>query len=394
MLVFALVGADPKAIAAIILFALAWATGAETDGDRTWGVLLADLGVSVGVWWLYGPITGAAFVAFGVVALGPFLLTRLASRLILVAALVTVPLRIVLHFAAGEVELPLFHPDDPVPTSEFLTGETIQAVFLLGIGMLMIRIAEMLRRGQAALSLVLDRQREINALKDRFVATVSHELRTPLTSLKGFTRTLLEDDHSPEERQEFLVIMTDQTEELHALIEDLITFSRIEAGGITIKPLNIKLRGLVQDVVSGLGQRAASVSNQVPHGLDVPVDPPRLRQVMRNLIDNALKYGKPPIVVSAKSDGPVVRCSVLDGGDGIDPEKVHLVFEPYARLVDDANMSQPGVGLGLPIVRQLVEAHGGTIRVVMEGEMAGFEFALPSSTAPHQPKPVLNSAQV
>ncbi len=118
----------------------------------------------------------------------------LASRLILVAALVTVPLRIVLHFAAGEVELPLFHPDDPVPTSEFLTGETIQAVFLLGIGMLMIRIAEMLRRGQAALSLVLDRQREINALKDRFVATVSHELRTPLTSLKGFTRTLLEDD--------------------------------------------------------------------------------------------------------------------------------------------------------------------------------------------------------
>ncbi|MFN2485979.1 MAG: sensor histidine kinase [Acidimicrobiia bacterium] len=261
MLVFALVGADPKAIAATILFALAWAMGAETDGDRTSGVLLADLGVSVSVWWLYGPITGAAFVAFGVVALGPFLLTRLASRSILVAALVTVPVRIVLHFAAGEVELPLFHPDDPVPTSEFLIGETIQAVFLLGVSMLMIRIAEMLRRGQEAMALDLDRQREINALKDRFVATVSHELRTPLTSLKGFTRTLLEDDHSPEERQEFLLIMTDQTEELHALIEDLITFSRIEAGGITIKPLKVKLRGLVQDVVSGLGQRAATVSN-------------------------------------------------------------------------------------------------------------------------------------
>lgn len=212
MLVFALVGADPKAIAATILFALAWATGAETHRFRTSSVLLADLGVSVGVWWLYGPITGAAFVAFGVVALGPFLLTRLASRSILVAALVTVPVRIVLHFAAGEVELPLFHPDDPVPTSEFLTGETIQAVLLLGIGMLMIQIAEMLRRGQEALALDLDRQREINALKDRFVATVSHELRTPLTSLKGFTRTLLEDDHSPEERQEFLVIMSDQTE--------------------------------------------------------------------------------------------------------------------------------------------------------------------------------------
>lgn len=333
-------------------------------------------------------------MAFGVVALGPFLLTRLASRSILVAALVTVPVRIVLHFAAGEVELPLFHPDDPVPTSEFLTGETIQAVLLLGIGMLMIQIAEMLRRGQEALALDLDRQREINALKDRFVATVSHELRTPLTSLKGFTRTLLEDDHSPEERQEFLVIMSDQTEELHALIEDLITFSRIEAGGITIKPLKIKLRALVHDVVSGLGQRAASVSNEVPDGLDVSVDPPRLRQVMRNLIDNALKYGKPPIVVSAKPDGAVVRCSVLDGGRGIDPEKVHLVFEPYARLVDDANMSQPGVGLGLPIVRQLVEAHGGTIQVVTEGEVTGFEFALPSSTAPHQPRPVLNSTQV
>lgn len=394
MLVFALVSGDQRAIAATILFAVAWVMGAKTHRVRSSTVLLADVGVSVGVWWLYGPITGAAFVAFAVVALGPFLLTRLASRSILVAVLVTVPVRIVLHFAAGEVELPLFHPADPVPTSEFLTGEIIHGVLLLGIGMLMIRIAEMLRRGQESLALDLDRQREINALKDRFVATVSHELRTPLTSLKGFTRTLLEDDHSPEERKEFLVIMSDQAEELHALSEDLITFSRIEAGGITIKHLEVELRGLVQDVVSGLGQRAANVSNQVPDGLSVPVDPPRLRQVMRNLIDNSLKYGKPPIVVSAKPDGAVVRCSVLDGGHGIDPEKVHFPFEPYTRLVEDANMSQPGVGLGLPIVRQLVEGHGGTIRVVMEGEMKGFEFVLPSSTTRHQPTPVLNSAQV
>ncbi|MEX1126624.1 MAG: HAMP domain-containing sensor histidine kinase, partial [Acidimicrobiia bacterium] len=280
-----------------------------------------------------------------------------------------------------EVDLPLFHAHDPVPTSEFLTGQLIQAVLLLGVGLLMTRIARMLREGQLALAADLDRERELNTLKDRFVATVSHELRTPLTSLKGFTQALLENDSNQLERKEFLTIMSDQTEELHALIEDLITFSRIGAGGLIIQSGVVDLRALAGAVIAGFGTRAANCDNQVPSGTMVMADAPRLHQILRNLVDNALKYGEPPVVVSAVYEGSLVRCLVLDAGHGIHPDKAHLAFEPYGRLVDDPTMSSPGLGLGLPIVRELVRAHGGEVGLASQGQMSGFEFALPSPPA-------------
>ena len=196
------------------------------------------------------------------------------------------PLEVTLHFVAGEVNLPLFHPQIPVPTSEFLIGEAIKAALLLGVGALTIGVAQMLRRGQHALAADLDRERELHALKDRFVATVSHELRTPLTSLKGFTQALLEDDMSRSERHEFLTIMSDQAEELHALIEDLITFSRIGAGGLTIRSAAIQLHQLIDSVLSGFGVRASKVSNRVPNDIVVQVNSSRLRQVIRNLVDS------------------------------------------------------------------------------------------------------------
>jgi len=383
LLVFAALASDPRAMVGATMFLVAWFVGRGLLGERPHVILLTDLGVSVGLWWLYGPISGAAFVVLGVAAISPFLLTADQSRTILIVALATIPIRVGLHFLADEIEFPLFHAREPVPTSEFLTGEGIQALLLLGIGILMMRIAVMLRRGLEALAADLDRQRDLNALKDRFVATVSHQLRTPLTSLKGFSTALLEGDHDPEERREFLTIMSDQAEELHALIEDLITFSRIGAGGLALKPTEIELRKAIGMVIAGFGARAERVSNQVPPGITVLVDGNRLHQVLRNLVDNALKYGEPPVVISAALDGSVVRCRVLDAGGGVDPKKIDLVFEPYARLVDDPTMSRPGIGLGLPIVRGLIEAHGGTVHAVTRGGMGGFEVSLPAQPDDH-----------
>jgi signal transduction histidine kinase len=348
MLIFVALRSDWRAAAAVALFVLGWSLSTGRVFASPVTSLLLDLGVSVSLWWLYGPVSGAAFIAFGVVAVGPFLLDRPKSVLVVATALVTVPVEILLHVAAGEVDLPLFHAPGPVPTSEFLTGQAIQAALLLGVGALMIRIARMLRKGQAALAADLDRERELSTLKDRFVATVSHELRTPLTSLKGFTEALLENDSDQAERKEFLTIMSDQTEVLHSLIEDLITFSRIGAGGVAMKAGEVDLEPLAESVIAGFGTRVAMVTNEVPPGTTVMADVPRLRQILRNLVDNALKYGEPPVIVSAVRDGSMVRCLVLDAGHGIDRHKTHFVFEPYARLVDDLTMSLVSV-LGCPL---------------------------------------------
>ncbi len=385
-----IVSPDPRSVATVVVFVLTVALSLPPIRIPIRGLLLLDLAVSVGVWWLYGPVSGAAFIALAVVAVGPFLMGAREIRLLVAAALLTVPAEVGLHFLAGEVPLPLFHPPDPVPTSEFLAGQAIQAALLLGIGILMVGIARMLRRGQRALAADLDRQRELNSLKDRFVATVSHELRTPLTSLKGFTRTLLEDEVSPSDQREFLTIMSDQAEELHALIEDLITFSRIGAGGVTVKATPVDLGELTGAVLSGFGARAGGVSNQVSPGTMTLADAPRVRQVLRNLIDNALKYGESPIVVTASTHGTQVHCAVLDSGPGIERAHLNTVFEPYARLVDDQTMSAPGLGLGLPIVHELVAAHGGEIRLVTDFAMRGFEFTLPSvhATWAHMLSPV------
>lgn len=342
-------------------------------------LLLFDLGVSMGVWWLYGPISSAAMITFAVVAVAPLLLDRKRARIMVGVALTTVPLDTALHFLAGTVPLPLFHPPDPVPTSEFIMGEVIKASLLIGVGVLMLAVSEMLRRGQRALETDLERERELGRLKDRFVATVSHELRTPLTSLKGFTRTLLDEDVGPDDRAEFLEIMAGQADELHGRIEDLITFSRIGAGGVSIRQEVVSLRDLIDESMVEFGPRASVVvENQVPEGLLAHVDPPRIKQVIRNLVDNAVQYGETPVRVVASESGPTIRCLVLDSGAGIPPEETGRVFDRYSRLVDDPTMSKPGMGLGLPIVRELVEAHGGEVRVITGADVNGVEFTLPA----------------
>lgn len=344
-------------------------------------LLVVDLAVSVTMWWLYGPISGAPMITLAVVAVAPLLLDRGRARLIMGLALFTVLLETALHFLAGSVQLPLFHPPDPIPTSEFVVGEVIQASLLTGVGILMLVVATMLRRGQQALAADLDRERELNRLKDRFIATASHQLRTPLTSLKGFARTLVDEDVGPDDRAAFVAIIAEQADELHGRIEDLITFSRVGAGGLIIRPEEADLHRMVTNGIRSAGPAAERlVANEVPGELDVWADPPRVEQAIRNLVTNAIVYGSPPVRISAHRSGANVTCRVLDSGPGVEPADMDRVFEPYSRLVDDPTMSTPGLGLGLPIVRELVEAHGGNLRFVSDGDMTGVEITLPAAT--------------
>jgi PAS domain S-box-containing protein len=220
-------------------------------------------------------------------------------------------------------------------------------------------------------------QQEISEMKSRFLSTVSHELRTPLTAVIGFTEAMLAEDHDLVSRNEFLGLIQEQGLELSTLIEDLITFGRAEAGELTIDSVVVDLDREVGKVLAGLAPRGSSILVEIEQGAVVRGDPLRVRQIVRNLLDNALKYGTSPIRVTAFRRDSEVVCRVSDEGPGIGQESVDIVFEPYRRLIDDDTMGLPGVGLGLPLSRLLAEQQNGTLRYVDTGSGATFELTLP-----------------
>jgi len=341
-------------------------------------LLGADLFLALGLWWLFGPVSGASFLPYVVVSLGPLVLSPRRARVLLVTAVATVIAEAALHFASDFLALPLFHPPDPIPDGTFLVGIAIQLILLVGVGALMVRIADALRAGRDALSADLERQRELHRLKDSFLATASHQLRTPLTALRGFSRLLIDEDVPAPDRAEYIGIVVEQTEAMHTLIEDLITFSRIEAGEFSVKLEPVRACPLIASTVEGMGPQARHVSVQIDPDVEVLADPLRLSQVIRNLVDNALKYGAHPVTVSGDSEGGWFRCTVADGGPGLDPATAESAFELYTRFVSNETMSEAGLGLGLAVVRELVSRQGGTVQY--RGPAGGFEVRIPLTT--------------
>lgn len=338
-------------------------------------MLTSDLVLALSLWWLFGPVSGANFIPYVVVSLGPLLLPPVRARIMLAAAVVTVGAEVSLHVLSDHVTLPLFHPPDPIPDGEFFAGIGIQTILLIAVGVLMVRIAESLHAGQKALAADLERQRELHRLKDSFLATASHQLRTPLTALRGFSQLLLERELPATEREEYIGFVVSQTEEMHTLVEDLITFNRIEAGEFSVKLEALHPADLIGATVRGMGPAAEGVGVDVDAELLVEADPLRLSQMIRNLVDNAIKYGAAPVSVMGRQEGDWFKCVVSDAGPGLDDHAAKSAFEPYVRLVSNETMSEPGLGLGLTVVRELALRHGGTVEYLGRGQ--GFELRLP-----------------
>ncbi|MGH8937289.1 MAG: sensor histidine kinase [Acidimicrobiia bacterium] len=364
----------PNAVALFAILAVGSALSVRRTGLRT--ALMTDVTAAVALWWVFGPLSGADFLLFYAVAVGALLLGRRAAVLVTLASLLATLAQVGLHFLAGIWTLPIFHSPDPVPLTQFLASSGVKLVLLAGLAALFLAIAGMLQAGHRAIEEDLERQLELHRLKDQFVATVSHELRTPLTSLRGFTEAMLEDDYSRPEQVEFLGMMAQQAQELHALLEDLIAFGQAQAGRLAVFPEELDLAAEVREALVSFGARAASVDNQVIEKIRLRADPLRLRQILRNLVDNGLKYGGNVRISATRFDGHV-SCVVRDDGPGVPNDMLERIFEPYGRLVDDRTMSRPGIGLGLPLARALAEAHGGSL-VYVPGEDATFELILPA----------------
>ena len=210
----------------------------------------------------------------------------------------------------------------------------------------------------------VERLSELDRMKDTLLASVSHELRTPLTAIVGFAEVLeRQGDAIPaERRQEILHRMVAQGARLARLIENVLSSISITGQAMQVSVGPVPLSEVLERVLGSLPERV-HVHREVDADLTVVADTGRLEQVVGNLVDNAVKYGGDEITISARPDGAGrVELRVSDRGPGIDPAALDQVFDPF---VQGPSRSTPagGVGLGLYISRQLVEAMGGTIGV-------------------------------
>jgi signal transduction histidine kinase len=220
--------------------------------------------------------------------------------------------------------------------------------------------------------------------KDRLLASVSHEIRTPLTAIVGLSEEIVSSRTSlgSEELDELNGIIAVQSRELAELVEDLLVASRAEFGNLSIKPGRIDLREEVDSVVRGITESHPTRKVMAVAGSDVLAwaDPLRCRQIIRNLLTNAIRYGGDRIAIMVQaSHGGLAQILVADDGRGVKPAETELIFERYYR--SQQSPTQPGsVGIGLAVSRQLAEMMGGTLRYVGSSDESRFELSLPLST--------------
>ena len=214
----------------------------------------------------------------------------------------------------------------------------------------------------------LTRLKQLENARQEFVANVSHELRTPLSLIKGYAETLLDGaKDNPETATRFLQTIDRNAERLRLLIEDLLTISELETGRVRLNIQTVALAQAVAEVLEDFKSRAAAKGmTLVNQAADLPVraDPGRLEQILGNIVDNAIKYGRAGGTVSVggrASDAGQVEIFIQDDGPGIPPEALERVFERFYRVDKARSREQGGTGLGLAIVKHLVQSHGGRV---------------------------------
>ncbi len=215
-----------------------------------------------------------------------------------------------------------------------------------------------------------DQLMQLDRLKSLFLDNVSHELRTPLTHIKGFVDNMLDGvgGSISEKQKDYLQRVEENCDRLIRLINDLLDLSRIESGKMTLQLEPLQFRPILEEVVDGMQsvarQKEIRVSFDCPSDVVVLVDTDKLKQILTNLLDNAIKYtghgGRVQVNVTVPS-GKEIQICIEDTGVGIPVTDVNLIFDRFHRATDSKTGSAGGIGLGLPIVKNLVELHGGRI---------------------------------
>ena len=209
--------------------------------------------------------------------------------------------------------------------------------------------------------------RRLEVVRRDFVANVSHELKTPLTAVSGYAETLLDESIPPEQRRRFVATIRDNATRMQRIVDDLLDLSRIESGGWRPNVALVDVAGVVTDVFTAVQPAAAAkslslVSDVARDATHVRVDPTAFRQILTNLVENAVRYTREGSVTLRTRRAPEgVWVEVSDTGIGIAGEHLPRIFERFYRVDAGRSRAEGGTGLGLAIVRHLVDAHGGRI---------------------------------
>jgi two-component system phosphate regulon sensor histidine kinase PhoR len=241
-------------------------------------------------------------------------------------------------------------------------------------------------RGAIAVFHDITRLKQLEKIRQDFVANVSHELRTPLTTIKGYAETLLDGALKEDQAFQFVQVIKRHTDRLTKIVEDLLMLSRIETKEFQLKLEVVSVRDFIDDVtdfVKDLAEKKKiSLSrNEIPSSLSVQADRSHLEQILINLLDNAIKYtpeGGRVTISAIEGDSKDIQFLIEDNGIGIPKEDLSRVFERFYRVDKGRSKEMGGTGLGLSIVKHLVQAHGGRVWVESQpGKGSVFYFTLP-----------------
>ena len=286
-------------------------------------------------------------------------------------------------------------PDDPAVLG---ARDLVATTVFMVVATLMTWLAAVLRRNRDERVSLLVREaaaradaQHANRAKDEFLAILGHDLRTPLAAIDASLRVLETVDVDEQTARRTRAIVRRQTDHLRRMVDDLLDVNRIVSDGVVLdrRPLDLaEIAGQSVTTVISAGTTKGHVITMQAQPVWVLADSARLERVLINLLDNALKYSSPgdPVVVQVAPDGPDAVVVVRDSGIGIAPELLPRIFDLFTRA-ETAPRGAGGFGIGLAVVRRLVELHGGTIVAASDGPGRGSSFTVRLPRVPRPSRP-------
>jgi signal transduction histidine kinase len=326
----------------------------------------------------------AAVITLTVLLIGGPALVAAPIAYVLTAALLILPLRralLVVAFLTACVVAVFF---SAIPAADTETawwmGLGAGLVFLAALGVLLVATSQANRRLREREALLLDEARSANQAKTELLATVSHELRTPLAGVMGFAQLLQDEDAdlTDEDRTEAIRSIAEQSFDLAALIDDLLIAARSELGELSVSSVRTNLRAQVAQVLENWDHRIGVTIELTGDASPVAADPSRVRQIVRNLLTNAVRYGGPHIRIAFTTNDGVASVEVRDDGAGIPTDAAESIFDAFVR-VPTGQPNPASVGLGLSVSRDLARLMGGDLLYRRDGGETVFELRLPQA---------------
>lgn len=219
-------------------------------------------------------------------------------------------------------------------------------------------------------------------LKDEFISTVTHEMKTPITSIRAFSEILLDEDLPEEDKKKFLDIIIKETQRMNRLIDQVLDIEKFDSGKQELNLVSTDLRIIILQAAESMDQLFKEKGINFNIHMDIPdieleLDEDRIKQVLLNLLSNALKFAKSKVELQAYHQEGSLLIKVLDDGAGIPEEEIPYLFDKFFQAKNQTQKKPIGSGLGLAISKKIIEYHGGTINVVREKSNTVFFFTIP-----------------